>query len=48
VYDSKGYKEYSYKNMFDNNYLDSAAFKKYLEVTRLVHEEFLKAIGVVK
>jgi putative tricarboxylic transport membrane protein len=48
VYDSKAYKDYSYKNMFDNNYLDSAAFKKYLEVNRLVHEEFLKAIGVVK
>ena len=48
VYDSKAYKDYSYKNMFDNNYLDAPAFKKYLEVNRLVHEEFLKAIGVVK
>jgi putative tricarboxylic transport membrane protein len=48
VYDSKAYKEYSYKNMFDNNYLDHAAFRKYLEVNRLVQEEFLKAIGVVK
>jgi putative tricarboxylic transport membrane protein len=48
VYESKEYKEYSYKNMFDNNYLDSAGFKKYLEVNRVVHEEFLKALGVVK
>jgi len=48
VYDSKAYKEYSYKNMFDNNYLDSTQFAKYLAVHRLVQEEFLKAIGVVK
>ena len=48
VYDSQAYKEYSYKNMFDNNYLDSAAFAKYLAVNRLVQEEFLRALGVVK
>ena len=48
VYDSKAYKEYSHRNMFDNNYLDSAAFGKYLAVNRVVHEEFLKSIGVVK
>ena len=48
VYDSQAYKEYSYKNMFDNNYLDSAAFAKYLAVNRVVQEEFLRALGVVK
>ena len=48
VYDSPAYKEYSHRNMFDNGYLDSAAFGKYLIANRGVHEEFLKAIGVVK
>ncbi len=48
VYDSQAYKEYSHRNMFDNNYLDAAAFAKYLAVNRVVHEEFLKALGVVK
>jgi putative tricarboxylic transport membrane protein len=48
VYDSPAYKNYSERNMFENKYLDSAAFAKYLAVHRLVQEEFLKAIGVVK
>ena len=48
VYDSPEYKEYSYRNMFDNKYLNSAEFGKYLVENRAVHEEFLKAIGVVK
>jgi tripartite-type tricarboxylate transporter receptor subunit TctC len=48
VYDSQAYKEYSYRNMFDNNYLDAAGFAKYLAVNRLVQEEFLRALGVVK
>ena len=48
VYDSQAYKEYSHRNMFDNNYLDSAGFAKYLAVNRLVQEEFLRAIGVLK
>ena len=48
VYDTKAYKDYSHRNMLDNNYLDSAAFAKYLAVNRLVQEEFLRAIGVVK
>lgn len=48
VYDSQAYKEYSHRNMFDNAYLDSAGFAKYLAVNRVVQEEFLRAIGVVK
>jgi len=48
AYDSQAYKEYSHRNMLDNNYLDSAGFAKYLAVNRLVQEEFLRAIGVVK
>lgn len=48
VYDSQAYKEYSERNMFENNYLDSAAFAKYLAEHRVVQEEFLRALGVVK
>lgn len=48
VYDSQAYKEYSHRNMFDNGYLDSAEFGKYLAANRVVHEEFLRALGVVK
>lgn len=48
VYDSQAYRDYSHRNMFDNNYLDAAGFGKYLAVNRVVHGEFLKAIGVVK
>ena len=48
VYETPAYKDYSYRNMFENGYLDSAAFAKYLAANRLVQEEFLKAIGVVK
>jgi tripartite-type tricarboxylate transporter receptor subunit TctC len=48
VYDSQAYKEYSERNMFENKYLDSAAFAKYLAEHRVVQEEFLRALGVVK
>ncbi len=48
VYDSKEYKDYSHRNMFDSNYLNSAEFSKYLAENLLVQEAFLKAIGVVK
>jgi tripartite-type tricarboxylate transporter receptor subunit TctC len=48
VYDSPAYKEYSERNMFENKYLDSAAFSKYLAEHRVVQEEFLRAIGVVR
>lgn len=34
--------------MFENKYLDSAAFAKYLGERRVVQQEFLRAIGVVK
>jgi putative tricarboxylic transport membrane protein len=48
VYDSKEYEEYSYRNMFDNKYLNGAEFGHYLVENRAVHEAFLRAIGVVK
>ncbi len=34
--------------MFDNAYLDGAAFGNCLQANLPVHEEFLKAIGVLK
>jgi tripartite-type tricarboxylate transporter receptor subunit TctC len=48
VYDCQAYKEYSHRNMFDSGYLDPAGFGKYLAANRVVQEEFLRAIGVVK
>ncbi len=48
VYDSPAYKEYSERNMFENGYLDGAEFAQYLVKNRVVQEEFLRAIGVVK
>ena len=48
VYETPAYKDYSYRNMFENGYLDSAAFMKYLVERKVVQEEFLRAIGVVK
>ena len=48
VYDSPAYQDYSHRNMFDNNYLDSAAFAKYLAEQRVIQEEFLRALGVLK
>ena len=48
VYDSPAYKDYSERNMFENMYLDSAGFAKHLAEQRVVQEDFLRAIGVVK
>jgi len=48
VYDSPAYQDYSYRNMFDNNYLDSVAFAKYLAEQRVLQEDFLRALGVLK
>jgi len=48
VHNSAAYKEYADKNMFEDAYMGSAEFSKYL-VARLAEQtEFLKAIGVVK
>jgi putative tricarboxylic transport membrane protein len=48
VYDSPAYQDYSHRNMFDNDYLDSAAFAKYLAEQRVIQEDFLRALGVLK
>jgi putative tricarboxylic transport membrane protein len=48
VYDSKEYKEYADRNMFEDAYLGSADFAKSLVAQREQQLEFLKAIGIVK
>ena len=48
VYDSPAYKEYSERNLFENNYLNSAEFAAWLVARRPQHEEFLRAIAVIK
>ena len=48
VYDSKEYKDYADRNMFEDAYLNSADFAKALVVQRAEQIEFLKAIGIVK
>ncbi|HEX2824956.1 MAG TPA: tripartite tricarboxylate transporter substrate binding protein [Burkholderiales bacterium] len=48
VYDSKEYKDYADRNMFEDAYLNSADFAKQLVVQRAEQIEFLKAIGIVK
>jgi putative tricarboxylic transport membrane protein len=48
VYDSAAYKEYSERNIFEDKYLPSAEFAKFLAARRVENEEFLKTIGVLK
>ena len=48
VYDSKDYKEYADRNMFEDAYLNSADFAKALVAQRAEQLEFLKAIAIVK
>ena len=48
IYDSPAYKEYSERNLFENNYLNSTEFAQYLVSARGRQAEFLKAIGVLK
>ncbi len=48
VHDSAAYKEYSERNIFEDNYLGSADFGKYLAARRVEVAEFLKTIGVLK
>lgn len=48
VYDSKEYKDYADRNMFEDAYLNSADFAKALVTQRAEQLEFLKAIAIVK
>ena len=48
VYDSREYKDYADRNMFEDAYLNSADFAKALVVQREQQLEFLKAIAIVK
>jgi tripartite-type tricarboxylate transporter receptor subunit TctC len=48
VHDSKAYKDYAERNMFEDAYLNSADFAKALAAQREQQLEFLKAIAIVK
>ncbi|HYC46461.1 MAG TPA: tripartite tricarboxylate transporter substrate binding protein [Burkholderiales bacterium] len=48
VHDSAAYKEYSYKNMFEDKWLGSAEFTQYLIKGRDDMGAFLKHIGLLK
>ena len=48
VYDSREYKEYSYKNMFEDKWLGSAEFREYLVRGSEDMAVFLKDVGLLK
>jgi putative tricarboxylic transport membrane protein len=48
VYDSPQYKEYSYKNMFEDKWLGSAEFREYLVRGSADMATFLKDVGLLK
>ena len=48
VYDSAAYKQYAERNMFEDMYLDSAAFAQHLVKRRVEHQEFLRAMVIIK
>ena len=48
VYDSPQYKEYSYRNMFEDKWLGSAEFKDYLVRGSEETAAFLKDVGLLK
>jgi putative tricarboxylic transport membrane protein len=48
IYKSAAWKEFSEKNMFENLWLGSAQYAKHLAQRRIVHQEFLQAVGIIK
>ena len=48
VHDSPAYKDYAERNMFEDMYLDSAGFARYLVARRIDQENFLKSLGLLK
>jgi putative tricarboxylic transport membrane protein len=48
VYDSQAYKEYSYKNMFEDKWLGSGEFREYLVKGSEEMAVFLKDVGLLK
>lgn len=48
IYKSAAWKEYAEKNMFEDYYLNSAEYAKHLAQRRMVHQEFLQSVGIIK
>ena len=48
VHDSPAYKEFAEKNMFENRYMGSAEFARFLVKSQAELQEFLKAVGLLK
>jgi putative tricarboxylic transport membrane protein len=48
IHKSAAWKDYAEKNMFEDLYLGSAEYAKHLAQRRVVHQEFLKAVGIIK
>jgi tripartite-type tricarboxylate transporter receptor subunit TctC len=48
MHKSAAWKDFAEKNMFEDLYLGSAEYAKHLAQRRVVHQEFLQSIGIVK
>ena len=48
VHDTPAYKEFSERNMFEDRYMGSAEFARYLAKSQDELQEFLKAVGLLK
>ena len=48
VHDSPAYKEFSDRNMFEDRYMGSAEFGRWLTQQQVELQEFLKAVGLLK
>jgi tripartite-type tricarboxylate transporter receptor subunit TctC len=48
VHDTPAYKEFSERNMFEDRYMASAEFARYLAKSQDELQEFLKAVGLLK
>ena len=48
IHKSAAWRDFSEKNMFEDLYLGSAEYAKHLVQRRVVHQEFLQSIGIIK
>lgn len=48
IHKSAAWKEYAEKNMFEDYYLNSTEYAKHLAQRRVVHQEFLQSVGILK
>lgn len=48
IHKSAAWKDYAEKNMFEDLYLGSAEYAKHLAQRRVVHQEFLQSVGIIK